>query len=300
MRFFLFFLVIMTAISCKQNISPEQKALTTSLDAYKANPSDKAAADVKAGFDAYIQARGYSDPQTPDLLLQMVSFAQERNDSRQAFDYYKSYLVEYPGRPDVADRLADVINVASGLNQPELTDILYKSFTTRFPKDARTAEFESKIQNKDIATDSLIRRVGATMFNDSTFRLNENRARLYVDLCEAGVMADPTLSNGPELLHRGAETARTLRDVTRAIRMYDWIMTKYPDHPRAPVSMFLKAFTYDNEMKDFEKAGALYNEFIAKYPKSEYAESAKFLLDNLGKSDQEWLKVLEKKKEEVQ
>ena len=39
-------------------------------------------------------------------------------------------------------------------------------------------------------------------------------------------------------------------------------------------------------------------EDVEKYPKNEFAESAKFLLDNLGKSEEELRKMLEQKSKE--
>jgi len=57
--------------------------------------------------------------------------------------------------------------------------------------------------------------------------------------------------------------------------------------------MFLKAFTLDSEMQQFDKAKALYEEFIAKHPQDEFADDTKFLLENLGKSDEEIIKQFE-------
>jgi TolA-binding protein len=44
-----------------------------------------------------------------------------------------------------------------------------------------------------------------------------------------------------------------------------------------------------------DKAKAVYEEFLRKYPEDEFAGSAQFLLDNLGKSDDELLEALQKK-----
>ena len=49
----------------------------------------------------------------------------------------------------------------------------------------------------------------------------------------------------------------------------------------------MKAFTYDNEMGEKEKAKALYTEFLEKYPNDDFADDTKFLLENLFKSNEE-------------
>ena len=174
-------------------------------------------------------------------------------------------------------------------------DTALHSIGNREPQDPRTADLQAKIENKEIAADSILRYIGMNMFNDSTFRLNEAKANLYIDACEAAVIANPALPNAPEYLHRSAETARTLRNIPQAIKLYDWIIAKYPTNNRAATSLFLKAFTYDNDLKNFAEAGKFYNEFLAKYPNNEFAESAKFLLENLGKSEAELKQMLEDK-----
>lgn len=68
--------------------------------------------------------------------------------------------------------------------------------------------------------------------------------------------------------------------------------------PNIPVTQeldkrfFLEAFTYDNELKEVDVARQLYEQFIDKFPKDELADDAKFLLKNLGKSDDEILQEL--------
>jgi tetratricopeptide (TPR) repeat protein len=160
---------------------------------------------------------------------------------------------------------------------------------------------KAKIEDKNITADTILKFIALNMFNDSTFRLNEPRAELYIDAVETAVKAEPALAKAPEYLHYAAETARTLRDIPKAIELYDWIIATYPSHPRAATSLFLKAFTYDNDLKEFDKAGVYYKDYLAKYPNDEFSESAKFLLDNLGKSEEELKKMLEEKsKENVQ
>jgi len=295
MKIFYCLLIIGLLAACKGNESPEQKAVDDASELYKKQPSDSTAQALVLALGNYAAVKGYADSTSARYILQAARISAEHDQLKQALGYYKTYMVEYPGRPDQADRLADVIAIQDKLQQPEINQVLYRSFASRFPQDPRTPDLQAKIENKEIAADSILRYIGMNMFNDSTFRLNEARANLYIDACEAAVMADPTLPTAPEFLHRSAETARTLRNIPQAIKLYDWIITKYPTSTRAATSLFLKAFTYDNDLKNFAEAGKYYNEFLAKYPNNEFAESAKFLLDNLGKSEAELKKMLEDK-----
>ncbi len=159
----------------------------------------------------------------------------------------------------------------------------------------------AKMEDKNMTNDTIVKYISQSMFNDSTFRLNEKRARFYIAVCDTIVRSEPDLAKAPDYLHHAAETARTLRDIPKAIELYDWIIDKYPNHPKASISLFLKAFTYDNDLNEFDKGGEYYNEYLTKYPSGEFSESARFLLDNLGKSEEELLKKMmeQQKKEEV-
>ncbi len=295
MKIVYLFPLLLLVFACKRNLSPEEKAVGLANEAYEKQPSDSTAAALIGAMETYIQAKGYADSTSAKYVLRSARISADHMQIDQAFTFYKDYLVEYAYRPDQADILNETMALAAKYKQPELDQVFYKSFVTRFPQDVRTSAFEAKIENKTIAVDSILRFIGMNMFNDSTFRLNEDRAELYIEACEAAVMTNADLPNAPEFLHRAAETARTLRNIPKAIDLYDWIIDKYPTHARASTSLFLKAFTYDNDLKDFEKAGKYYHEFLSKYPNDEFAESAKFLLDNLGKSEEELKQMLEAK-----
>ena len=295
MRVLLFLLLISTAFACKNNSSPEKKAADAQLKLYQSNPTDSSAQALVLALSSYIEKFGLKDSTSARYILKSAQVSAQHKNWNQALGFYKVYMINYPGRPDQADQLAQVITIVDTINKPDLSQVLYRSFAERFADDPRAATYQNKIDRKEVSVDSLLKEIGLKMFNDSIYRLDENMAHLYVDACEAAVMAQPTIPNAPEYLHRAAETARTLRDIPKAITLYDWIIEQYPNHPRGATSLFLKAFTFDNDLKDFENAKKYYDEFLKKYPNNEFAESAQFLLENLGKSEEELGKMLEER-----
>lgn len=300
MKFIYLALTLGLLIACKSKQAPEEQAVENALSVATSSPSDSSYLALHTAINKLVEVRGYADSTVARNILASAHLASGANRPQDALTYYKKYMAHYADRPDQADKLSDVISLTEKSNQPELSQILYKSFVTRFPQDTRAAGYGEKIMAKDITIDSTLRYLGMNMM-DTTFRLNEQMARMYIEGCELAAMADPKLALAPEHLHRAAETARTLRDIPRALEIYDWILSVFPDHPRGATSLFLKAFTYDNDLKDFQTAGKYYNEFLTKYPNNEFAESAKFLLDNLGKSEEELKKILEaKSKENIQ
>jgi len=198
MRIFYFIAFIGLLAACKSNVSPEQKAVDDASELYKKQPSDSTAQALVLALGKYAEVKGYADSTSARYVLQAARISYEHNQLKQALGYYKIYLVEYPDRPDAGDRVMDVIAIYDKLQQPEINQVLYRSFASRFPQDQRTPALQTKIENNDIAADSLLRYIGMNMFNDSTFRLNEAKANLYIDASEAAVAADPNLTNAPE------------------------------------------------------------------------------------------------------
>ena len=298
MRILIFLALTTLFIACKGKQNEAEKAIETQTALYNSNPTDSTAQALIKAITDYLTARGHDDSTTSKYVIQAAEVSAERNQLNQALGFYKMYLIEYPNQPDVDDRLVNVIEILEKLQKKDLLQILYRSFSDRFKDDSRASEYAALVERKEVTIDSLLKEYGLRMFNDSIYRLDENIARLYVDASEAAVMSQPDLPNAPEYLHRAAETARTLRDIPKAITLYDWVIERYPQHPRGSTSLFLKAFTYDNDLKDYDSARIYYEEFLRKYPDNEFAESAKFLLENLGKSDEELRQIIEEKQKD--
>lgn len=98
--------------------------------------------------------------------------------------------------------------------------------------------------------------------------------------------------------YRSAEVVRAMNDPKRAATIYKDVYERFPDFSRAPEAMFMLAFTYDEDLKDYESAKATYTDFIKKHPNHSFADDTEMLLKNLGKSDEEILKELEAKAKE--
>jgi len=69
-----------------------------------------------------------------------------------------------------------------------------------------------------------------------------------------------------------------------AIKIYQQIIKKYPDSPKTPNAKFMIGYIYANDLQDFDKAREHYQEFIRSYPDHMLVQSAKWEMDNLGKS----------------
>ncbi len=103
----------------------------------------------------------------------------------------------------------------------------------------------------------------------------------------------PKDSLSPEYLFKAAEIARALHKGHEAVLYYEKICTDYPNYEKTPTALFLKAFTYENTLKDTANARIGYQEFIKKYPDNQFADDAQYSLKYLGKSPEELIKMFE-------
>jgi len=94
----------------------------------------------------------------------------------------------------------------------------------------------------------------------------------------------------PEYLYKSAAISRAVGLPIKAIRLYDRILADYPNFERNPEVAFLLAFTYDEDLKQPERAKEAYQDLLDKYPDDMWAEQATARLENIDKSDDELIK----------
>jgi outer membrane protein assembly factor BamD (BamD/ComL family) len=95
---------------------------------------------------------------------------------------------------------------------------------------------------------------------------------------------------------KAANLAMNMGDAAKAIALFDKFIEKYPDHPKAAVSMFFKAYIYENQLKNLDKAKEIYLQFIEKYPDGDFTNDARIALQNLGKTPEQMVQEFENKR----
>src|SRR5699024_2587511 len=54
----------------------------------------------------------------------------------------------------------------------------------------------------------------------------------------------------PEIIQQAALILQTKHAVNKALSFYDWVISKYPESEHAPNALFMKAFTFDDIIRD--------------------------------------------------
>lgn len=143
---------------------------------------------------------------------------------------------------------------------------------------------------------SLLQGLIDRLVDPTSKRINKDVANDYINMCEMYAGVIPSDEQSAEYLIKAGEMARNTNQFSRALTIYDWVMDKFPDSDRAPQALFFKGFTLDDSMNNKDEAKKYYEEFLTKYPKDEFADDTQFLLDNLGKSDDEIIQAFENKR----
>lgn len=99
-----------------------------------------------------------------------------------------------------------------------------------------------------------------------------------------------------DVLLKAAGLAKTIGQPQKAIELYQKVAEGLPNHPKAPTALFMMGFVYENDLNNLDKAKAIYQDFLKKYPNDpDFTDDAQNSLKNLGKTPEELVKEFEQK-----
>jgi TolA-binding protein len=103
-------------------------------------------------------------------------------------------------------------------------------------------------------------------------------------------------SLSPIFLIKTAQVAKAINNLDQAKLALENCIAKYPDFNGVPAAYFLLGQLYDdqNYMNNEAEAKRLYEELIAKFPKSPEAESARGALKYIGKTDEQMMEDIKR------
>jgi len=291
---YLLFVILATLIACGGDSEFHQLESTVSKD-----PTNQNVTELIRAYSTWLDTTSLNNPKYKEVLNKLYSTTDEYNRYSNKVYALRRLILEYPDDPRKVEYLVELSNTNEKLERNMAAHVINQGLVMLYPDDPMVNEqIAPKLSADSESADSTIMSLGRAMFDDETMKLNARLGRQYIDACEAYATIYDGKAQAAELLNKAAETARSLNTINRALSLYNWIIERYPDHPRTRQALFLKAFTYDSNMGDVENARKYYNEFLEKYPEGEFSQDARFLLENLGKDDQELLEILQQKASE--
>jgi len=276
--------------ACQPNSTGNLTKVEQLTQALETNPT-------KENRDALISAYQDTINVNPKATVN-AQFYQEMANLQQTNKNYvgalQSLMGSIRGNPKASD-VPDKVWLLSTIydqyiQRPNIANIAKKLYAQQFPKGANAAATQTVLRATKTTISEDIIALGGSMYDDTTHKVDFQAANDYIRICELFALLKPQDGLSPDYLHKAGETARAIRAFPKAVEIYDRIYANYPTYEKAAQALFLKAFTYDNDLGDKATARVLYEEFLAKFPEDDFADDTQFLLANLGKNDEEIIK----------
>jgi len=265
---------------------------------YSLQPSAQSAKTYLDSLSTYLSQldEGVSAP--IELLEKGVEVSAAQGMLNVTPGYLLPLIKEHPDHPNHIDHKIQLGDVMYALRVRHTSNIIYDGVAAQNPDHPdiqdKIALIEPIVSEQEDYMTYLFDQM--TVDPDKT-GINRDAALRYVDAAEAKALVAPNDPSTPNHLYGAAEVARSLRTFAKAMTLYDWILDKYPNTDKAPNVLFIKGFILEQDYQRDDEAKEIYEEFLRKYPDHTMAESAQFLLDNIGKSDEQILKEIEQKGE---
>jgi len=134
----------------------------------------------------------------------------------------------------------------------------------------------------------------AILFSDS-LNFNAASANDLLAAYEEYIKHHSFESKSKDIQFKAGELAKSLGKPHAAIKHFNDLIDRAPNHEKAALALFYKAMVIGDDLHEDELAKTTYQEFLDKYPNHPFAESAKASIELQGKSLDEIVKGFEEK-----
>ena len=304
MKHFLLFISILFIYSCGNPDATATKAgsmVNDALAAAEKNYTEKADIGSATKYIDELLNLMSSDPSNKKQIVALSEKAYQVAKDNKIASRQRGFLFtlikEDYANAETPKRMLELANQMQAIKRPGTANIIYKSLMENYGGTEEASLAKSKI---DPAVSNLQNYMinigeGITKGEVDKFGINRNAALKYVDACEAYALVYPNAKDAPDQLYKAAEIAKTIQTYPKLLSIYDWVIERYPNYDKVPTMYFLKGFVLENDLKNDAEAKKVYERFIQKFPNHELRDDIDFLLEHLGKTDEEIRKIIEAK-----
>ena len=154
-------------------------------------------------------------------------------------------------------------------------------------------ETKKEIKQTVLTKSELLEKIGQrekSLFGEGAAKINKKNALELVESYQQFADRFPKDTLTPEYLFKASDISMNLGRPQQTVNIFNRLISNYPDFSKISTCYFLRAFVYDDQLKDYVMAGKYYKEFLEKYPDSEFADDAQMLMKNMGKSPEQLIK----------
>lgn len=238
----------------------------------------------------HVEDKSYIKP----YLEKGINISKAQGMLSRTASYTLPLLRLYPDDEQKKSHLLTLGDVMHALRKRHASSIVYHELAKDYPDDRIVLGKQALVDSSLVDQEDYIKYLfDQILVNPDEYGVNRTSSLKYVDAVEALALVSPDDPRVPTNLYTAAEVARSLRTFPKAMSLYDWLIDAYPDHTKTGNALFIKGFILEQDYKRSDEARSIYERFLRDYPDHDMAASAKFLLDNLGKSDQEILQNID-------
>jgi tetratricopeptide (TPR) repeat protein len=292
-------LALFTLVSCQS----EQSVELAELQALEASIADGSATESQLNelSEKYLQyLEKYPEDHDANsahlYTLAMIEFQGDRFTA--AITLLKQALRDHFVPERAAAQLQFIATIyRDHLNNPMMGNVAYKTFAMGFPDHSKAQIIQDSLLSDVPTISDQLDTIRTQLYNEELGRIDFAKANAFIDVSELHALGTPNGANTPALISEAAKVAGYINAHERALELYSWVYSTYPTHEKAGQALFMMGFIQDNNLEDKAAAKEHYEEFLEKYPNDEFAEHARFLLDNLDKSNEEIIEGFERGQE---
>lgn len=302
MRFtaLLFIILISTALTnCVSDSNRKNPELAQAEKAYQEKSTPATGNALIQEIMKTLNDASLSDEDRMQLLDQGYEVASAQGITSREAAFLFPIVKNNPDAEDMDKKLLDLGLIMKKLNKTTASNVILQGIIDNHASSPNAEEARKNIGEEVVSIEEYMQALGQKIFeNPDNTGINRQASLQFVDACEAYAVAYPKNTATPDYLFKAAEVAKSIRTFPKSLSIYDWIIDRYPDYEKAPTSLFLKGFIIENNLRDEEKAREIYNEFLVAHPDHDLADDVQFLIDNLGKTDEEILEMIEAKRQD--
>jgi tetratricopeptide (TPR) repeat protein len=287
-------MLLLVFISCKPkgdaSLSDKIEKLENTVDE---SSGQKEISSLLDAYSEFVNSSQESTAAKRKMLKKAYELAKNTGNDQRVIEFATRSLVDFPNDKGREAKVLDLISVHEKERKSDVAKVLKLAFIEVFPDFPAADSLKRLFQSNELSVDSLMVDLGKRVKSKpGALGINSLMATIYVDACKAYATVLSEKEQSPALLFSAAQLTTTMRQYDKAIGLYDWIVNKYPDSENGPIALATKGFILDNDLKDLDKAKEVYRQFIEDYPDHALTSQIQFLLENLGKSNEEILDKL--------
>jgi len=260
--------------ACKSSTIEDSSKIGTLKKTLTANPTKENRDLLITAYQEAIKANP-NDVANSALFTDLAQLHVDNKAAVMGLQTLMQGIADYPTADGVGENVWMLSTIyEQNIQSPTVAAIIKKLYLQVFPNGTQAAAAKQALASSPKSMVEDITALGSSMYDETTHKVDFQAANDYIRVCELFALLQPKNSQSPEYLHKAGETARAIRAFPKAVAIYDWIYTQYPNYEKAAQALFLKAFTYDNDLNDKATAKTLYESFLQKYPNDDFAVNA--------------------------